>query len=178
MQSIPSLRGSRSARALTSAFLLVVVFAGMGRGVEAAGPVTRTWTGAGANNNWTTQANWNPAAPNAGDILVFSSRRCTSCPVPWRTSVRNPRSASRSPRPFSCSQPATNGWHGRTGCASLAPALLGREQQSCTRRDDATPSQPLQVPQYRHPAPPREPRRATRCGARDDGIHAQPDNRP
>ena len=71
MQSIRLPGGARRARALTSAFLLVVVFAGMGRGVEAAGPVTRTWTGAGANNNWTTQANWNPAAPNAGDILVF-----------------------------------------------------------------------------------------------------------
>ena len=31
----------------------------------------RTWTGAGANNNWTTAANWGGTAPVAGDDLVF-----------------------------------------------------------------------------------------------------------
>lgn len=71
MQLNPSLRGYRSARVFVLAFVLVVALAAVGRGAEAAGPVTRTWTGAGANGNWTTHANWNPAAPNAGDILVF-----------------------------------------------------------------------------------------------------------
>lgn len=71
MQLNLSLRGNTSARALVLAVVLLGVFAAMGRGAAAAGPVTRTWTGAGANNNWTTNANWNPAAPNAGDILVF-----------------------------------------------------------------------------------------------------------
>jgi len=33
--------------------------------------VTRTWTGAGADNNWTTAANWGGTAPVAGDDLVF-----------------------------------------------------------------------------------------------------------
>lgn len=31
----------------------------------------RTWTGAGANNNWSTPANWGGTAPVAGDDLVF-----------------------------------------------------------------------------------------------------------
>jgi len=33
--------------------------------------VTRTWTGAGADDNWTTAANWGGTAPVAGDDLVF-----------------------------------------------------------------------------------------------------------
>lgn len=32
----------------------------------------RTWTGLGADNNWTTPANWGGAAPVAGDALVFT----------------------------------------------------------------------------------------------------------
>ena len=32
---------------------------------------TRTWTGGGADNNWTTPANWGGTAPVAGDDLVF-----------------------------------------------------------------------------------------------------------
>ena len=31
----------------------------------------RTWTGGGADNNWTTLANWGGTAPVAGDDLVF-----------------------------------------------------------------------------------------------------------
>ena len=31
----------------------------------------RTWTGGGADNNWTTPANWGGTAPVAGDDLVF-----------------------------------------------------------------------------------------------------------
>jgi autotransporter-associated beta strand protein len=33
---------------------------------------TRTWTGAGGNNNWTTPGNWGGTAPVAGDDLIFS----------------------------------------------------------------------------------------------------------
>jgi hypothetical protein len=33
-------------------------------------PATRTWTGAGANANWTTADNWGGTAPAAGDTLV------------------------------------------------------------------------------------------------------------
>jgi hypothetical protein len=32
---------------------------------------TRTWTGAGADDNWSTAANWGGVAPSAGDDLVF-----------------------------------------------------------------------------------------------------------
>src|SRR5437867_2864435 len=32
---------------------------------------TRTWTGGGTDNNWTTANNWGGAAPLAGDDLVF-----------------------------------------------------------------------------------------------------------
>ncbi len=38
---------------------------------QAAQAVTRTWTGAGADDNWTTAANWGGTAPSAGDDLVF-----------------------------------------------------------------------------------------------------------
>ena len=41
--------------------------------VNAAGPATRTWTGLGANNLWSTSANWQGGvAPVAGDDLVFA----------------------------------------------------------------------------------------------------------
>lgn len=33
---------------------------------------TRTWDGGGANNNWSTLANWDGAVPVAGDDLVFA----------------------------------------------------------------------------------------------------------
>ena len=38
---------------------------------QTARAVTRTWTGAGADDNWTTAANWGGTAPSAGDDLVF-----------------------------------------------------------------------------------------------------------
>ncbi len=34
---------------------------------------TRTWTGGGANSNWTNAANWGGTAPVAGDELRFPS---------------------------------------------------------------------------------------------------------
>ncbi len=34
-------------------------------------PSGRTWTGGGADNNWTTPANWGGTAPTAGDNLLF-----------------------------------------------------------------------------------------------------------
>lgn len=37
----------------------------------AAQAATSTWTGAGADDNWTTAANWGGTAPSAGDDLVF-----------------------------------------------------------------------------------------------------------
>jgi len=42
---------------------------------------TRTWSGAGADNNWTTAANWGGTAPVAGDDLVFpdsAARKATN----------------------------------------------------------------------------------------------------
>ncbi|HXI71387.1 MAG TPA: hypothetical protein VNN22_13605, partial [Verrucomicrobiae bacterium] len=32
----------------------------------------RTWSGAGADGNWSTAANWGGTAPVNGDLLVFS----------------------------------------------------------------------------------------------------------
>ena len=41
---------------------------------QAGAATTLTWTGGGADANWSTAANWNPAqAPQAGDSLVFPS---------------------------------------------------------------------------------------------------------
>ena len=37
-----------------------------------ASAVTRTWTGGGADDNWSTGGNWGGTAPAAGDDLVFS----------------------------------------------------------------------------------------------------------
>jgi autotransporter-associated beta strand protein len=39
---------------------------------------TRTWNGGGANNNWSTPANWGGTAPSAGDDLVFAGGTRTS----------------------------------------------------------------------------------------------------
>jgi len=58
-------------RMLAFAVLAAALVTLVGRDAAAAGPVTRTWTGAGANSNWTNHANWNPGAPAAGDRLVF-----------------------------------------------------------------------------------------------------------
>ena len=33
----------------------------------------RFWNGGGANNNWTTAANWGGTAPVAGDDLIFQA---------------------------------------------------------------------------------------------------------
>ncbi|MFI5182525.1 MAG: hypothetical protein ACHQPI_14160 [Thermoanaerobaculia bacterium] len=50
--------------ALIGSFLVVLSF-----GADAA---TKTWTGGGANANWTTALNWSPSgAPASGDDLVF-----------------------------------------------------------------------------------------------------------
>lgn len=37
-----------------------------------AGAATRTWSGGGADNNWSTPGNWGGTAPSAGDDLVFA----------------------------------------------------------------------------------------------------------
>jgi len=48
----------------------LVVF-GVLLGGASAHAVTRTWTGAGGDDNWSTAANWGGVAPSAGDDLVF-----------------------------------------------------------------------------------------------------------
>lgn len=40
--------------------------------VSVASSATRTWTGGGADNNWTNAANWGGTAPVAGDELIFT----------------------------------------------------------------------------------------------------------
>jgi hypothetical protein len=52
-------------------FLLVVAVVGLTSATEAIFAATRTWTGAGANGNWSTAANWGGTVPVAGDDLVF-----------------------------------------------------------------------------------------------------------
>lgn len=53
---------------LTTAILAILSVSGLS---DACG-ATKTWTGGGANNNWATVANWNPAgAPVNGDTLFF-----------------------------------------------------------------------------------------------------------
>ncbi len=37
-----------------------------------------TWTGLGANPNWSTPGNWTPGAPNPGDALIFAGTTQTS----------------------------------------------------------------------------------------------------
>lgn len=52
-------------------FLAVVTVVGLATGTGSIFAATRTWTGAGADNNWSTAANWGGTAPLAGDDLVF-----------------------------------------------------------------------------------------------------------
>jgi hypothetical protein len=52
----------------TSLFVFVVGALFFEPAAEAA---TRTWTGLGADNNWSTAANWGGVAPSAGDDLMF-----------------------------------------------------------------------------------------------------------
>jgi autotransporter-associated beta strand protein len=50
---------------------------------------TRTWTGGGADSNWTTAANWGGTAPVVGDSLVFpqvASRKTNTNDFPPNTS--------------------------------------------------------------------------------------------
>ncbi len=54
-------------------FLLVVTVVGLASGTGSILAATRTWTGAGGDNFWTTAANWGGTAPVAGDDLVFPS---------------------------------------------------------------------------------------------------------
>jgi hypothetical protein len=53
---------------------LVCVAAVLAVAVPATGEAqtTFTWNGGGADNNWTTAANWGGTAPVADDLLVFS----------------------------------------------------------------------------------------------------------
>jgi len=62
--------GSRFGLAFASVVLVACAFI-PGQLATAQEPVTRTWTGAGADSNWTTNANWLPGVPEAGDILLF-----------------------------------------------------------------------------------------------------------
>lgn len=53
-----------------AALIGLVAFAPNGQSASA--QVTKTWTGEGADNNWSTAGNWSPGgAPVAGDSLIF-----------------------------------------------------------------------------------------------------------
>ncbi len=54
-------------------WMLVCVLALLGSTLSKAQAATKTWDGGGADNNWTTAANWDlDTAPVAGDSLVFA----------------------------------------------------------------------------------------------------------
>ncbi len=72
------IRGKRGRAALlitlqsTAALLLVGLVALTPNGQSASAQVTKTWTGEGADSNWSTAGNWSPnGAPVAGDSLIF-----------------------------------------------------------------------------------------------------------
>jgi hypothetical protein len=53
-------------------FITVAAAAALACGAAQASAATRTWTGNGANDNWTTAANWQGnVAPAITDLLVF-----------------------------------------------------------------------------------------------------------
>lgn len=72
------IRGKRGRAALlitlnAAAFIALAALVAIApNGQEARAQVTKTWTGEGANNNWSTAGNWSPnGAPVAGDSLIF-----------------------------------------------------------------------------------------------------------
>jgi hypothetical protein len=54
-----------------SPLALGLVLAGILLSATPASAVNKTWTGGGADDNWTTGANWGGTAPSAGDDLFF-----------------------------------------------------------------------------------------------------------
>ena len=68
--------GYRGIRVLLAGLTMAVLLFG----TQSAFAATRTWTGAGADNNWSTAANWGGTAPQVGDDLVFpdSAARMTT----------------------------------------------------------------------------------------------------
>ncbi len=84
----------RTAVLASLAAAMVLFSTSSGQRAAAAGPVTRTWVGTGANNSWTLDANWNPGAPQPGDILVFPTfalRKANSNNYPAGTSFKEIR---------------------------------------------------------------------------------------
>lgn len=57
--------------ALLGAVLLMGLLGAQYASAPPAFAASRTWTGGGTDNNWTTPANWGGTAPVAGDSLVF-----------------------------------------------------------------------------------------------------------
>ena len=63
----------RNAGALVGLIAACLLWTGVAPGA------TVTWTGGGANNNWSTTGNWSPAAaPGASDVVVFNTAASTS----------------------------------------------------------------------------------------------------
>ncbi|MBA4181478.1 MAG: hypothetical protein C0506_12885 [Anaerolinea sp.] len=60
-----------SRRGVFLALLLLAILILQQTFVPPAHAASRTWTGGGSDNNWTTPANWGGTAPVAGDSLVF-----------------------------------------------------------------------------------------------------------
>lgn len=56
----------------TSAIVVALLFAFSTLAQKAQAQGDRNWTGGGSDNNWKTEANWNPTAIAVGDTFVFS----------------------------------------------------------------------------------------------------------
>jgi fibronectin-binding autotransporter adhesin len=67
------LQNPLTAKSWRSCLQLLVALALLGWSAMAhAAPQADTWTGLGADNNWGTAANWNPAITTSGDALTFA----------------------------------------------------------------------------------------------------------
>ena len=106
---------------------------------------SRTWTGAGADNNWTTPGNWGGTAPVAGDDLVFpgGAARLAATPTtspPPRASTRS-RSRARATR-----SPATpSRWPPATSSRAASPPRTPSASRWPSPPPTASPS-PMLVP--------------------------------
>ena len=66
-------RNIKSNKIFRYSVFIVVIFLGIFfSNIYQAEAATRTWSGAGTDNNWGTAANWGGTAPVAGDTLIFS----------------------------------------------------------------------------------------------------------
>jgi len=94
MQVPRSTHSARAPRLLLALLCAAAALCAASSATAAGGGLTRTWTGAGANANWTNPANWNPGAPTPGDRLVFpvvAARKTNTNDFPAGTAFKDIR---------------------------------------------------------------------------------------